>query len=183
MKNRLKQKKRKEQKNEKAGITFEFVSHIGYSSINSSNNTRLKKTLNGNPTDAEVQQGKIGGYGAKLSNHQYIKKVKKEYLPNYNKTDLSKTPSEDYLWLLSCGEIWSDGDPYSGENAKGYAINCEGSQYAYYKKVTNGIAFNSNNPYLSKVGNNLNNSWWLRSPYYRNGTLDFCEVNRRRCLW
>ena len=45
----------------------------------------------------------------------------------------SKSTSSDYLWLLSCGEIWDNG--YNEGVTRGYAVTTEGSQYKYYKST------------------------------------------------
>jgi len=42
----------------------------------------------------------------------YLKQVKKEYMADRTTTDISI--SNDYLWLLSCGEIWSSGSSSAG---------------------------------------------------------------------
>ena len=162
--------------NEKAGITFDFVDFlIGVNGkrmhTNNTNDygwvwTEVRRSLNGYTTRDPKQTGSAGGYAALLSNSSLIKQVKKEYMPKYNSEILSESPAEDYLWLLSCGEIWSDG--YNGGNTRGDARNSEGSQYAYYKKVTDGIAWNSANTELVKKVKSWDSSatWWLRSPAY-----------------
>ena len=100
-------------------------------------------------------------------------------MPKYNSELLSESPAEDYLWLLSCGEIWSDG--YNGGNTRGDARNSEGSQYAYYKKVTDGIAWNSANTELVKKVKSWDSSatWWLRSPAYHENVGGFCTVRNQ----
>ena len=95
-----------------------------------------------------------------------IKKVKKDYIPTYNVASTQQT--EDYLWLLSCGEIWDNG--YSS-NYKGYAITTEGKQYKYYKMNLGSTGYSSSNNITKK-----SNYWWLRSPYYNNINY-FCNVD------
>lgn len=43
-------------------------------------NTKMRKDLNGYSTLAEVQDVELGGLGNKLSNKEYIKQVKKQYV-------------------------------------------------------------------------------------------------------
>ena len=172
----------------KAGITFDFVDFLTdpiWMAMGPNGNYKngwaamqLRKDLNGYTTNDASQDGSIGGLAALLSNSSQIKQVKKEYMPNSTSETLSESPAEDYLWLLSCGEIWSDG--YNGGDTKGYARNTEGNQYAYYKKVTDGIAWNSNNAGLVKKANSTGSisDWWLRS-YHYNFSSRFCTVNSR----
>ena len=132
--------------------------------------TQMRKDLNGYTTEAGSQSGAIGGLGAKLSNKNYIKQVKKKYIPTYNQA--STNTCNDYLWLLSCSEIVNSG--YQA-NAYGYAITSEGSQYQYYKTMN--PTWNQNNAGLVKKGNSTAFAypWWLRSPYY-NSSTKFCDV-------
>ena len=93
----------------------------------------------------------------------------------YNNTATSI--SNDYLWLLSCGEIWSSG--YNGGATRGYAIGTEGKQYEWYR--INETAYNSANNKLKKPSTVTDTSssgtlWWLRSPYC-NRDAGFCYVN------
>ena len=102
-----------------------------------------------------------------------IKKVKKTYIDQkgnkYNSSTSEKKESEDYLWLLSCSEVWSDG--YTTV-AFGYTGTSEGSQYKYYAlnqydASGNLIKYSSNNPnFVKRDTSNSAVWWWLRSPYY-----------------
>lgn len=168
----------------KAGISFEFVDFLmtsgkGMNTTNTNENgwaaTQMRKDLNGYTTDTPNQTGTIGGEAANLSNKNQIKKVKKAYMPDRKEANLSTTPAEDYLWLLSCGEIWNDGDTNNaGVNARGYARNSEGSQYKYYKNKS-GLKYNVGNDEIKKPNSASAYHWWLRSPYY-NGDTHFCGV-------
>jgi len=92
----------------------------------------------------------------------------------YNNTATSI--SNDYLWLLSCGEIWSSG--YNGGVTRGYAIGTEGRQYEWYR--LNETAYNTANNKLTKPSTvtgttSSGTNWWLRSPGY-NYDHYFCIV-------
>lgn len=99
----------------KAGISFEFLDFMTgntYKSMNSSDDntggwaaTQMRKDLNGYTTSDNNQGGAIGGLGAKLSNKDYIKQVKKLYGMSSVSSDTDM--SDDYLWLLGCSEIWA----------------------------------------------------------------------------
>ena len=165
----------------KAGITFDFVTTLGTSQMNTTN-------IN------------IGGWGAskmktetmpamldklKLEDETtgletIVETVKKDYNLGNGNTINSSTPSEDKLWLLSDSEIFpknSDNDRYA------YASTKEGNQYKYYELATNEVAWNSDNSKLVKYKNyttntNINSNitgWWLRSPRYP-GSNGFCYV-------
>ena len=114
-----------------------------------------------------------------------IKKVKKKYIDQKGTTYTTTgdnasevKESEDYLWLLSCSEVWSDG--YT-TGAFGYAGTSEGSQYKYYAlnqydASGNLIKYSSNNPnFVKRDTSNSAVWWWLRSPGYDNGNY-FCGV-------
>ena len=144
----------------KAGISFEYVDFLTSAQMNSSNTnsggwntSAIRGTLNGTTYNSLI-----------IKNN--IKKVKKDYIPTYNVASTQQT--EDYLWLLSCGEIWDNG--YSS-NYKGYAITTEGKQYKYYKMNLGSTGYSSSNNITKK-----SNYWWLRSPYYNNINY-FCNVD------
>mgnify|MGYP002589178744 CR=1 FL=1 len=143
----------------KAGISFEYVDFLTSTGMNSSdtnsggwNASAIRKTLNGTTYNS-------------LSINGNIKKVKKDYIPKYNVASTQQT--EDYLWLLSCGEIWDNG---YRSNYKGYAITTEGKQYKYYKMKLGSTSFSSPNNITKKT-----NGWWLRSPNYYT-SYAFCYV-------
>ena len=144
----------------KAGISFEYVDFLTSASMNSSNtnsggwgSSALRSTLNSTTYNS-------------LSIKEKIKQVQKEFIPTYNST--SKSTSSDYLWLLSCGEIWDNG--YNGGVTRGFATATEGSQYKYYKTTLGSTLCNSNSNYTNK-----SSLWWLRSPYCGYSS-DFCVV-------
>ena len=150
----------------KAGISFEYIDFLTSADMNSSgtnsggwNTSALRGTLNGTTYNS-------------LSIKNNIKKVKKDYIPTYNVASTEQT--EDYLWLLSCGEIWDNGSD-SGLT-RGYAIATEGKQYKYYKtNLGSTIFFNSNNITEKPIAR-FSDNWWLRSPTYYNSS-DFCYVS------
>ncbi len=133
-----------------AGISFEFTEFLTYSNMNSTNtNTggwgacELRNTLNTTTYDS-------------LENKEYIKEVNKQYVETYN-DDTSVTTVNDKLWLLSCSEIWNNGDKVG---YFGYTVAREGEQYKYYKNI---------DAYYNTDGNKLADSlscWWLRSTGY-----------------
>ena len=155
----------------KAGISFEYVDFLTSIGMNSSNTNLggwkeapLRGTLNGTTYNS-------------LSIKSNIKKVKKDYIPTYNVAATEQT--EDYLWLLSCGEIWDNGygdDESSKINGtRGYAITTEGKQYKYYKMKLGSTKYNSSNNITKKPSVSNSNWWWLRSPDYH-GSSGFCYV-------
>lgn len=153
--------------NKYAGISFEYVDFITTAAMNnlSTNSGGWKEsamytTLNTtqyNNLPTEVKS--------------IIKQVKKAYCATYNSATLSY--SNDYLWLLSCAEIWATGSQSTG---KGHSKGIEGSQYKYYKNID--ATYNFDNNYLKKpfsVAGTASNgtNWWLRSPFY-NYSNYFC---------
>ena len=151
-----------------AGISFEYIDFItDYLPMNSTDTniggwgaTELRKKLNESIYNS-------------LSIKNDIKKVEKEYIETFNNPESKKT-SEDYLWLLSCGEIWDNG--YNGGKTRGYAVETEGSQYKYYKINLQSTGYTTNSNITKKPNINAGNYWWLRSPYYSPNT-GFCDVN------
>ena len=148
----------------KAGISFEYVDFLTSAQMNSSdtssggwNSSELRRTLNGTTYNS-------------LSIKSNIKKVKKDYIPTYDVASTQKT--EDYLWLLSCGEIWDNGDK---ANYRGYAIATEGKQYKYYKMNLGSTNFDSSNDITKKPSTSNSDLWWLRSPSYTHSG-HFCRV-------
>ena len=138
----------------KAGISFEYVDFLTSVQMNSSDTnsggwkeTPLRGILNGSTYNL-------------LSIKENIKKVKKDYISTYNVEVTYQT--EDYLWLLSCGEIWDNG--IDGGTTRGYAITREGKQYKYYKMKLRSTKFNSSNEITKKPKANNPTWWWLRSP-------------------
>ena len=152
----------------KAGISFEYVDFLTSVGMNSSNtnsggwaNTAIKGTLNGTTYNS-------------LSIKNSIKKVKKEYIPTYNTAPTTMPTTDDYLWLLSCGEIWDNG--YNNGVTRGYAIATEGKQYKYYKVNLGNTKFNTSTNITKKPSASSSSVWWLRSPGYNNGS-NFCYVH------
>ena len=151
----------------KAGISFEYVDFLTSTGMNSSDtnlggwaNTALRGTLNGTTYNS-------------LSIKNSIKKVKKEYIPTYNTVPTTMPTTDDYLWLLSCGEIWDNG---YRTGYKGYAITTEGKQYKYYKMNLGSTKYNTSNNITKKTSVSSSSVWWLRSPYY-GLTYTFCYVS------
>ncbi len=139
-------------------------------------NTQMRKDLNGYTTNVAVQSGTIGGLGANLSNKSYIKQVKKQYIATYNDAS-SVTTCNDYLWLLSCSEVWSKGRSDHSGAAYGLAVGKEGEQYKWYKDNENAIDPSSaNSNFVKKTSpSGSANFWWLRSPRYDYGG-HFCDL-------
>ena len=151
----------------KAGISFEYVDFLTSTRMNSSRtnsggwaNTELRGILNGTTYNS-------------LSIKNSIKKVKKEYIPTYNTVPTTMPTTDDYLWLLSCGEIWDNG---YRTGYKGYAITTEGKQYKYYKMNLGSTKYNTSNNITKKTSVSSSSVWWLRSPYY-GLTYTFCYVS------
>ena len=151
----------------KAGISFEYVDFLTSASMNSSNTNSggwgactLSSTLNSTIYSS-------------LSIKDKIKQVNKEYIQT--RTDANSiTTSSDYLWLLSCGEIWDNG--YNGGVTRGRAIATEGSQYKYYKSKLGSTAYDSRTDITKKPNTSSSSLWWLRSAdSYMSWT--FCEVD------
>ena len=152
----------------KAGISFEYVDILTSTQMNSSGtnsggwkDTALRGTLNGTTYNS-------------LSIKNSIKKVKKEYIPTYNTAPTTMPTTDDYIWLLSCGEIWDNG--YNNGITRGYAIATEGKQYKYYKMNLGSTNLVSSNDITKKPSTSNSNVWWLRSPRY-NISRDFCTVH------
>ena len=152
---------------ERAGISFEYVDFLITSAQMNSSATNsggwkeapLRGTLNGTTYNS-------------LSIKNNIKKVKKDYIPTYNVA--STEPTEDYLWLLSCGEIWDNG--YNNGITRGRAIATEGKQYKYYKINLGSTKYSTSNNITKKPSASNSNWWWLRSPGYYS-SLYFCYVS------
>ena len=149
----------------KAGISFEYVDFLTSAVMNSTN-------TNSGGWNASALRGTLNGttYSSMITTY-HIKKVKKDYIPKYNVASTQQT--EDYLWLLSCGEIWDNG--YNNGITRGYAIATEGKQYKYYKMKLGSTKFNSTNDITKKPSASNSNWWWLRSPCFNDGTY-FCRV-------
>ena len=151
----------------KAGISFEYVDFLTSTRMNSSRtnsggwaNTELRGILNGTTYNS-------------LSIKNSIKKVKKEYIPTYNTAPTIMPTTDDYIWLLSCGEIWDNG--YNGGVTRGIAIATEGKQYKYYKINLESTEYSTSTNITKKPSVSSSNWWWLRSPCY--GYSDgFCGV-------
>ena len=149
-----------------AGISLEYLDFLTSTGMNSSNtnsggwkDTKLRGTLNGTTYNS-------------LSIKNNIKKVKKDYISTYNVASTQQT--EDYLWLLSCGEIWDNG--YNAGTTRGEAITTEGKQYKYYKINLGNTSYSNSNNITQKTSVSSSDWWWLRSPSYNNRGY-FCDVN------
>ena len=157
----------------KAGISFEYVDLLTSTGMNSSNtnsggwaNTALRGTLNRTTYNS-------------LSIKNSIKKVKKEYIPTYNTAPTTMPTTDDYIWLLSCGEIWDNG--YNNGITRGYAVATEGKQYKYYKMKLGSTKFDSSNDITKKPSASNSNWWWLRSPGYYNSNYFCCVHSNGDC--
>lgn len=170
----------------KAGISFEFLDFMtGYEFLPMFNDypsyvgwgyCDMRGDLNGYTKDetteiiADEQSGAIGGLGANLSNKDYIKQVKKQYIPNY--TSSSTQTSYDYLWMLSCSEIVNQG---CKTGYYGYAKMSEGLQYKYYQGVTEEWNSDCELRIKNTFAYQGNCYWWLRSPACLN-SVTMCAV-------
>jgi len=164
---------------EKAGISFEYVDILTTAQMNSSSNTNSGGWKN------TTIRGILNGtkYSSLITTYK-MKKVKKDYIPKYDVVSTQQT--EDYLWLLSCGEIWNNG--YNGGASRGRTITTEGKQYKYYKMNLKSTSWNSQNNITKKPSTSGANYWWLRSPDYylsytfcimtSSGTCDWNGANR-----
>ena len=156
----------------KAGISFEYVDFLLETRMNSSDtnsggweNTEIRETLNGTIYNS-------------LSIKNNIKKVRKDYIPTYNVAKTQQT--DDYLWLLSCGEIWDNGADYG--TTRGYAITTEGKQYKYYKINLGSTNYLDSNDITKKPSIESSNAWWLRSTSH-NGSGFFSGLYTRRRMF
>ena len=151
----------------KAGISFEYVDFLTTAQMNSSD-------TNSGGWNASALRGTLNGtrYNS-LSIKNSIKKVKKEYIPTYNTAPTTMPTTDDYIWLLSCGEIWDNG--YNNGITRGRAIATEGKQYKYYKINLGSTKYSSSNNITKKPSASNSSGWWLRSPSY-NSSESFCYV-------
>ena len=147
----------------KAGISFEYVEFLTTAQMNRS------ETNSGGWKDCALKETLNSTIYNSLSIKDKIKQVTKVYMPTYNTATTTTCP--DYLWLLSCGEIWNSG--CGGEATRGWAIATEGSQYKYYK--LGNITYNSSTDYTKKPNVSNSGYWWLRSPYFNHNDY-FCHV-------
>ena len=139
----------------KAGISFEYVDFLMSARMNSS------ETNSGGWAQTELRGILNGTTYNSLSIKNIIKKVKKDYIPTY---DVAKTQqTDDYLWLLSCGEIWDNGA--DGGVSRGFAKGTEGKQYKYYKMNLGSTKYNISNSVAPKPSVSNSDFCWLRSPY------------------
>lgn len=144
----------------KAGISFEYVSFLTKSNTSQEEwkNCIINKKLN-----EEIYKS--------LSIKGKIKQVKKDYITVYNRADTAI--SNDYLWLLSCSEIW--GDTCLTGKKSGYSVAAEeGNEYKYYKMGNPNIY--SQTDCTKKPSISDSSSWWLRSPVYESGS-EYSLVN------
>jgi hypothetical protein len=161
----------------KAGITFEFVDFVMTAAMNNSNtnsggwaDTDIWSTLN-STTSGSILNNLMS------KNNIKIKQVTKAYCATYNEATLSY--SQDYLWLLSCAEIWSTGDTSGG---KGWSIGTEGTIYKYYANIN--ATYDTKNDALKKPSSftgttDYGSYWWLRSSVYHNPSPFSCVTDWR----
>ena len=123
--------------------------------------------------NASALRGTLNGttYSSMITTY-HIKKVKKDYIPKYNVASTQQT--EDYLWLLSCGEIWDNG--YNNGITRGNAIATEGKQYKYYKINLGSTKYSTSNNITNKPSASSSSVWWLRSTAYGSSSW-FCSVD------
>ena len=136
-----------------AGISFDFVTPLSRSYMHSSASNDLgwgscmvRGDLNNNTYNTIISD-----YG--------IKKVKKPYIKTYNDKN-SVEYSSDFLWLLSCSEIYSSSP----------GITNDGKQYKFFKLKVGNDSYNTINSWTKKpnagqTGAETNRQWWLRTPH------------------
>ena len=153
-----------------AGISFEYLDYLMVEPINSDGKTNSRGWK-----DTELRKKLNGATYNSLITTYNIKQVKKEYIPIYNFPAIEET--DDYLWLLSCGEIWDNG--YNGGITRGYAIATEGKQYKYYKINLKSTIYSKKTDIIAKPKPKQNNltTYWLRSPVYNGNNKYFCAVS------
>ena len=136
---------------EKAGISFEYIDFLTTSNI------RKNSDINsGGWAVMDIRTTLNNDYYNTLSIKNKIKKVKKEYISYFSSAPNPLPTTDDYLWLLACGEI-----NYNSQEA----VAKEGKQYKYYKM----------NPGNVKKPSKTNPSWWwLRTPYRQNNYGFLC---------
>ena len=147
-----------------AGMSFEFTEileknqrmHSADDNLVGWKGCEMRIYLNGSSNTTK------GGLVTALSNKGYIKKVTKPYLLGYSATTASKDCS-DWLWLLSCSEIWDKGR--TSEAIYGYAKAKEGERYKFYSiKNPDGSTDDVNANLRKKTKEGSAQGWWLRSP-------------------
>ena len=159
----------------KASMSFEFTEFLGKTQMHTSDDnsvgwkgSTMRSYLNGSSNTTK------GGLVTGLSNKEYIKKVTKPYLLGSSATTAS-TDCSDWLWLLSCSEIWANGKG-SGANY-GNARAKEGERYKFYSiKNPNGSTTDTNTNLQKRYKSGSTYDWWLRSPQYRYMNY-FCSVD------
>ena len=135
----------------KAGISFEYIKPVIDEEI------RIDGREQGNWSNSELRRELNETTYNSLSIKNTLKKVKKEYIPIYNQVPTNMPTTDDYIWLLSCAEIWNNG--YNEGVTRGEAVAAEGKQYKYYK-INLG-----NRGYNEKKDDDKRIMSWLRSPY------------------
>ena len=155
----------------KAGISFEYwdslmdrvYMHWGATKPDGWITKNLYTTLN-NTTDGKYKDLENAGVP--------IKQVQKIYNATYNKND-PKT-SSDYLWLLSCSEIW--GNSAASGFVSAYSMAEEGKQYAFYSNCNPKPVYNSENDNVKHYNSEGSSDiyCWLRSPDSYSGNAYRC---------
>ncbi|MCI8272484.1 MAG: Ig domain-containing protein [Clostridia bacterium] len=158
----------------KAGISFEFLDYM--TGVDKWKMNDYSNTNSGGWTRTTIRE-KLESNKGKLSNASYIKQVKKPYATKYDSDSLSTYPSNDYLWLLSAGEIL--GNIREFDSGSGWCLTLEGVQYKFYKDCQ--LSLLRENPALRKGRAGFGGeSWWLRSPAMNNAGFperDFCCIS------
>ena len=132
--------------------------------------------------------GSIAGWGASelktvmnssiynsIGIKSYIKQVEKYYCSS--RTNKTIETSSDYLWVLSCAEIYPNKTGWKWKEYTNGAI--EGSIYKFWRQKFENSEVNSNFSYLEYPGSSVCS--WLRTMYKSNsGTMDdWCYFSNR----
>ncbi len=158
----------------KAGISFEYVDCLIDSAQMNNKNVEeggwtskdLYKILNTN-TDAKYKE--IQSMGIPIKN--VVKTA------NASATGDSRLRTNDYLWLLSCTEIYGTSAKQGMESA--FAYKKEDEQYKYYSDLKPNYA--TSYDFLRKVNQNGNVvEWWLRSRAH-GYAYAFCNISSGKC--
>lgn len=136
--------------NVKAGISFEYVDYLY-------NTTRVHSSSSndGGWGSCELRNKLNNATLNTLENKEQIKQVQKDYLKTYNNAN-SIEISNDYLWILSAGEIWTK--IQTGGSILAHPVVIEGNQYKYWKVQIGDLSYQSASNKTSPYGDS-----WLRS--------------------
>lgn len=143
-----------------AGISFEYVRFLDIDELQTYGYSGASSVSWGGCNERRTLNGTLYNAVKSVVGENIIKKVSKPYCANYYSSTISF--SQDYLWLLSCAEIYG---------AKAISPGIEGTQYKYYKNIA--PIYSTSNSYLLKNSGAINTAtvdkiWWLRSRYSNN---------------